>query len=52
MRIACPVVLNLLIVLITNNNDNNKKNSVALDRKRIIPAERPPLVGEVNANIY
>jgi hypothetical protein len=27
-----------------------KKNSVALVRKRTIPTERPPLVGEVNAN--
>jgi hypothetical protein len=27
-----------------------KKNSVALVRERTIPAERPPLVGEVNAN--
>jgi hypothetical protein len=25
-------------------------NSVALVRKRIIPTERPPLVGEVSAN--
>jgi hypothetical protein len=27
-----------------------KKNSVALVRKRAIPTERPPLVGEVTAN--
>jgi hypothetical protein len=27
-----------------------KINSVALVRKRTIPAERPPLVGEVSAN--
>jgi hypothetical protein len=27
-----------------------KKNSVALVRKRTIPTERPPLVGEVSAN--
>jgi hypothetical protein len=28
----------------------SKKNSVALVRKRTIPTERPPLVGEVSAN--
>jgi hypothetical protein len=29
---------------------NIKKNSGALVRKRTIPTERPPLVGEVSAN--
>jgi hypothetical protein len=29
-----------------------KLNSLALDRKRTIPTERPPLVGEVSANFY
>jgi hypothetical protein len=29
-----------------------KLNSVALVRKRTIPTERPPLVGEVSANFY
>jgi hypothetical protein len=28
----------------------HKTNSVALARKRTIPTERPPLVGEVTAN--
>jgi hypothetical protein len=28
-----------------------KKNSVALVRKRTIPTERPPLVGDVSANL-
>jgi hypothetical protein len=28
----------------------NKPNSVALVRKRAIPTERPPLVGDVDAN--
>jgi hypothetical protein len=28
-----------------------KQNSVALVRKRTIPTERPPLVGEVSANL-
>jgi hypothetical protein len=28
-----------------------KLNSVALVRKRTIPTERPPLVGEVSANL-
>jgi hypothetical protein len=28
-----------------------KLNSVAVVRKRNIPTERPPLVGEVNANL-
>jgi hypothetical protein len=30
---------------------NNKLNSVAVIRKRTIPTERPPLVGEVSANL-
>jgi hypothetical protein len=30
---------------------NNKLNSVAVFRKRTIPTERPPLVGEVSANL-
>jgi hypothetical protein len=29
-----------------------KLNSVALVRKRNIPAERPPLVGKVSANFF
>jgi hypothetical protein len=29
---------------------HKKTNSVALVRKRTIPTERPPLVGEINAN--
>jgi hypothetical protein len=29
-----------------------KLNSVALVRKRTIPTERPPLVGEVSAKIH
>jgi hypothetical protein len=29
-----------------------KLNSVAVVRKRIIPTERPPYVGEVSANLY
>ena len=29
---------------------SHKKNSVALVRKRTIPTERPPPVGEVSAN--
>jgi hypothetical protein len=33
---------------VARNNNNN--NSVALVRERTIPTERPPLVGEVNAN--
>jgi hypothetical protein len=31
-------------------NMTKEKNSGALVRKRIIPTERPPLVGEVSAN--
>ena len=30
--------------------EEEKKNSVALVRKRTIPTERPPPVGEVSAN--
>jgi hypothetical protein len=31
--------------------DKTKLNSVALDRKRTIPTERPPLFGEVSVNL-
>jgi hypothetical protein len=34
----------------SNNNNNNNNSSVALVRKRTIPTERPPLVGEVSTN--
>jgi hypothetical protein len=37
--------LRIIIIIMTTNND-----SVALVRERTIPTERPPLVGEVNAN--
>jgi hypothetical protein len=30
--------------------ENNKLNSLASVRERIMPIERPPLVGEVSAN--
>jgi uncharacterized RmlC-like cupin family protein len=34
------------------HKDNNiKLNSVAVVRKRTTPTERPPLVGEVSANL-
>jgi hypothetical protein len=32
-------------------NKTTKLNSVAVVLKRIIPTERPPLVGEVSANL-
>jgi hypothetical protein len=32
-------------------HNKNKTNSVTLVRKRTIPTERPPLVGEVSANL-
>jgi hypothetical protein len=31
---------------------SKKKNTVASVRKRTIPTERPPLVGEVSANFF
>jgi hypothetical protein len=37
---------NIIIIIIINNNNN----SVALVRERIIPTERPPLVGKVSAS--
>jgi hypothetical protein len=37
---GCPVILG-----VTNSN------SVALVRERTLPTERPPLVGEVSANV-
>jgi hypothetical protein len=36
--------------LVTADLKNKKKISMALVRKRTIPTERPPLVGEVSAN--
>jgi hypothetical protein len=33
------------------NEESEKLNSVAVVRKRTIPTERPPLVGEVSANL-
>jgi hypothetical protein len=38
------------IYLVTFEVFSTKKNSGALVRKRTIPTERPPLVGEVSAN--
>jgi hypothetical protein len=35
---------------INNNNNNNKTKFRGLLRKRTIPTERPPFVGEVSAN--
>jgi hypothetical protein len=34
----------------TNNNNNNNNNSMALDRQRNLPTERPTSVGEISAN--
>jgi hypothetical protein len=34
----------------TNKQTNKQTNSVVLVRKRTIPTERPPLVGEISAN--
>jgi hypothetical protein len=36
--------------ILTPNLSFNYMNSLALARKRTIPTERPPLVGEVSAN--
>jgi hypothetical protein len=36
----------------SNNNNNNNNNSKALVRERTMPIERPPLVGEVSANLF
>jgi hypothetical protein len=41
---------NYLLSVCFYNQANKKTNSVALVRKRTIPNERPPLVGEVSAN--
>jgi hypothetical protein len=38
-------------ISIIYNNNNNYSYSVALVREQTIPTERPPLVGEVNANL-
>jgi hypothetical protein len=36
--------------LLRNSGEDAKLNSLALVRKRTIPTERPPFVGEVSAN--
>jgi hypothetical protein len=41
-----PTLIIIIIIIIIIM----KTNSVALVRKRTVPAERPPLVGEVSAN--
>jgi hypothetical protein len=38
------------VCCISEQNTIKQTNSVALVRKRTIPTERPPLVGEVSAN--
>jgi hypothetical protein len=35
-----------------NNNNNNNSNSVALAHEQTITTERPPLVGEISANVW
>jgi hypothetical protein len=45
MMMICHYKQNLI-----GSNDTNKTNSGASVRQRTIPIERPPLVGEVNAN--
>ena len=53
--LACSVVLNLLSGLLgacIHVQLSIKTNSVALVRKRTIPTERPPPVGEVSSNFY
>jgi hypothetical protein len=38
------------LISINSSGYNNNSKLVALDRERTVPAERPPLVGEDNAN--
>jgi hypothetical protein len=44
------IILILISSRTSNKQTNNQTNSEALVRQRTIPAERPPLVGEVSAN--
>jgi hypothetical protein len=44
----CNLIVHCFLPIIVHFQ--TKKNSVASVRKRIIPTERPPLVGEVSAN--
>jgi hypothetical protein len=44
-------VTKLEVVFIYDLRSWNNNNSVALVRERTIPTERPPLVGEVSANV-
>jgi hypothetical protein len=50
-RCASGPVIPFLSINIKIEVYHNKTNSVALVRERIIPTERPPLVGEVSANL-
>jgi hypothetical protein len=61
MMMIGDVILKAFLFLLFQNIDRwfqikshymnmNKKHSVALVRKRTIPTELPPLVGEVSAN--
>jgi hypothetical protein len=44
------ILADLMKIIIFPGLAYNNNNSMALVRERTIPAERPPLVGEVNAN--
>jgi hypothetical protein len=39
-------------ILLRNITKTKQKNSVAWVRERTISAERPPIVGEISANIW
>jgi hypothetical protein len=52
MKETRNLIHNIMFLARVSNPINKKKvNSVAVVRKRTIPTERPPLVGEVSANL-
>jgi hypothetical protein len=50
LSIHHSVIIGTFDVVNNNNNNNNNNNSVTLVCERTIPTERPPLLGELNAN--
>jgi hypothetical protein len=49
--VLLPEVMHMIGINFTIMFEEKKLNSVAVVRKRTIPTERPPLFGEVSANL-
>jgi hypothetical protein len=51
MILICYNAFEADILSLEMTNQLNQTNSVALVRERTVPTKRPPLVGEVSANL-